>query len=41
MCDRISFQPVPKTVKTAEELYKEWWEKNQHDAGTETNESNL
>jgi len=31
MCDRISFQPVPEAVKTAEQLYKEWREKNQHD----------
>jgi hypothetical protein len=36
MCDRISFQPVPKPeVKTAEQLYKEWWlkEKEKDDAG--------
>jgi hypothetical protein len=30
MCDRIAFQPAPADppVKTAEQLYKEWWEKN-------------
>jgi hypothetical protein len=30
MCDKSAFQPVPQTVKTAEQLYKEWWEKEQH-----------
>ena len=35
MCDRISFQPVPEAVKTAEQLYKEWWEKNQEEKNEE------
>ena len=29
MCDKSAFREVPE-VKTAEQLYKEWWEKNQN-----------
>jgi hypothetical protein len=26
-----AYREVPQTVKTAEQLYKEWWEKKHHD----------
>jgi len=34
MCDKSAFRKVPDG-KTAEQMYKEWWEKN-HNAETES-----